>query len=227
MALFGKKKEKTPSPEQVSGLFPPEGAGNGVPMNTISNLQQQGLSNDQIIQELQNEGYNSQEIFDALNNVDTTNIPGSPIDDSRIGQGPSALDQPPMDMGAPVNDAPNMGAPAMNNPVFNETKENIEEMAEAIIDEKWEELVKSINKIIEWKDKIEGRLTKIEQDIQNVKENFSQLHSSVIGKINEYDKNIVNVGTEVKAMGKVFEKVLPTFTENVNELKRVVKDSKK
>ena len=67
---------------------------------------------------------------------------------------------------------------------------------------------------------------KIKQEIKDIRENFNQLHSSIIGKINEYDKNIIDVGTEVKAMEKVFEKVLPTFTENVSELKRIVKNSK-
>ena len=78
----------------------------------------------------------------------------------------------------------------------------------------------------EWKEKVESQLSKIEQDIKNVKENFNGLQASIVGKINEYDKNIVNVGTEVKAMEKVFEKVLPTFTENVSELKRIVNKKK-
>jgi prefoldin subunit 5 len=107
------------------------------------------------------------------------------------------------------------------------SKERIEEMAEAIIDEKWEELVKSINKIIEWKEKMDGSINKIQQEITDMKENFDRLHSSVVGKIDEYDKNIVNVGTEVKAMEKVFEKALPAFTENVGELRRIVKSAKK
>jgi len=42
-----------------------------------------------------------------------------------------------------------------------------------------------------------------------------------IGKISEYDKNITDVGVEIKAMEKVFQKVLPTFTENVNKIDRL------
>ncbi len=43
----------------------------------------------------------------------------------------------------------------------------------------------------------------------------------------EYDQNILNVGTEIKVMEKVFQKVLPTLTENVNELSRITKGMKK
>ena len=42
----------------------------------------------------------------------------------------------------------------------------------------------------------------------------------------EYDKHIMEVGSEIKAMEKVFSKVLPTFTENVNELNNITKKIK-
>ena len=45
-------------------------------------------------------------------------------------------------------------------------------------------------------------------------------------KVSEYDKNITDVGIEIKAMEKVFEKVLPSLTENVNKLDRLAKSSK-
>jgi DNA-binding transcriptional MerR regulator len=189
-------------------------------------MRQQGSTNNQIIQELQNQGYNSQQIFDAMNVSEPTNMPAGPIEGMNQGM-PSA---PPM--GGEPMPAPEqaMPSPAEMDPIGGQMiggeRERIEEMAEAIIDEKWEELVKSINKIIEWKDKMEGRITKIEQELKDTKTSFDQLHNSIIGKINEYDKNIVNVGTEVKAMGKVFEKVMPTFTENVSELKRIVNKKK-
>jgi len=60
-----------------------------------------------------------------------------------------------------------------------------------------------------------------------MQQSFDKLHQAIIGKIAEYDKNILNVGTEIKAMEKVFQKVLPTFTENVNELSRVTRGLRK
>ncbi|MFH2028108.1 MAG: hypothetical protein ABIJ08_03145 [Nanoarchaeota archaeon] len=102
-------------------------------------------------------------------------------------------------------------------------KEKIEEIAEAIIDEKWNELLKDINKMIEWKNKTENVLARMQQDIENLKTNFDSLHKGILGKISEYDKNLVEVGTEIKAMEKVFQKVLPTFTENVNKLSRITR----
>ena len=230
MGLFGKKEERAPVSGPQGGMNQPNSGMYGdIPTGSVRNMRQQGMTNNQIIQELQNQGYNSQQIFDAMNVSEPNNRSGGPID---MGEMP---DMPPMDQsdmgGGPMQGPePSMPSPARMNPMEDQMmggeRERIEEMAEAIIDEKWEELVKSINKIIEWKEKMESRITQIEQELKDTKLSFDQLHNSIIGKINEYDQNIINVGTEVKAMGKVFEKVMPTFTENISELKRIVNKKK-
>lgn len=101
-----------------------------------------------------------------------------------------------------------------------------EELIEAIIDEKWNELVKDITKIIEWKNSTETRVSAMEQQMKDLEKSFDNLHHAVVGKIGEYDKNILDVGAEIKAMEKVFSKVLPVFTENVSALTRVTDDIK-
>jgi len=103
------------------------------------------------------------------------------------------------------------------------SQESVQEVAEAIIDEKWNELVKDINKVIEWKERTDTELKKIQQEIVNLKERFESLHRGVLGKISEYDQNLSHVGTEIKAMEMAFQKILPTFTENVNKLERISK----
>jgi len=233
MGLFGKKEEVAPVSGSPGGMPPPGMQGN-VPSESVQNMRQQGRSNNQIIQELQNQGYNSQQIFDAMNVSEPTNIPGGPIEQGMPGgqempapggmePGPAQAMPMAQEMPSPGQEMPAPGGmEPMAEQIVGGDRERIEEMAEAIIDEKWEELVKSINKVIEWKEKMEGRITQVEQELKDTKTSFDQLHNSIIGKINEYDKNIVNVGTEVKAMGKVFEKVMPTFTENISELKRIV-----
>ncbi len=130
-------------------------------------------------------------------------------------------EQPAPDYGA----YPNYPEPAPESfaPPQDDIKERVEEIAEAIIDEKWNELIKDINKVIEWKERTDMELTRIQQDIANLKERFEALHKGILGKITEYDQNLTNVGTDIKAMEMTFQKILPTFTENVNKLDRLVK----
>ena len=49
------------------------------------------------------------------------------------------------------------------------------------------------------------------------------LHKGIMDKIGQYDRNITDVGTEIKAIEKVFQKVHPSLTENVNRLERISK----
>mgnify|MGYP001564374217 FL=1 len=80
-----------------------------------------------------------------------------------------------------------------------------------------------IKKVIEWKDRSEDRLAKIEQQIIDLRMTIDSLTKSIVSKISTYDQNITDVGTEIKAMEKVFQKVLPTLTESVNKLDRMAK----
>lgn len=102
-----------------------------------------------------------------------------------------------------------------------EDKERIEEIAEVIVEEKWREKEIEINKIVEWKDEVTSRLAQLQQQINDLKASFDSLHKGMLGKISEYDENLTNVGTEIKAMEKVFSKVLPSLTDSVNKLQRM------
>ena len=202
MALFGfgkKKEEEMP-------------AAPGNPIDQVMVMRQRGMGNDQIIQELERQGYNSSQIFDALNQASlmgpnpgidqSQNFPQQDFSQEQI------MPQQPMEQ-------------QTQQPQID--KDQIEEVAEAIIDEKWKEFEEDLKVIIEWKEKTESKINKFEQEIADLTATISSLNKSLMGKISEYDRNISSVGTEIKAMEKVFEKVLPSLTENVNKLERMSK----
>lgn len=190
------------------------------PVSEIIQLRSQGLSNHQIIEKLQRDGYKSDVLSTAFTQADAKGGMVN-VDINAYGvQNP----QNPMSLGS--NSLQQQQTTGLSNELVVSEKERIEELAEAIIDEKWNEIVKSIEKIAQWKDKTESRLDKIEESMENLKSSFSDLHKGVLGKIGDYDRNITDIGSEIKALEKVFQKILPTFTENVNELTRITKDLK-
>lgn len=199
--------------------MPSFGAGPNAGLNIarIQEMRLQGLSNNQIIQTLQRDGFSSKDIFEALNQ--TANQLATP--------GPAAPSQfsgPAQPLNSPLPDAPGMVPPMpLPPPLAGAPAAGIsdEELIEAIIDEKWNDLLEDINKIVAWKDRTAQQLASFEQQLKDLKEQFDKLHQAVIGKVGEYDQHILQVGAEVKAMEKVFSKVLPVFTENVAELSRV------
>lgn len=193
-------------------------------ISDIMQMRQQGLSNNQVIQNLQRQGYTNTQIFDAMNQADTKMAvegmqPGFIQPDS-MGGGELFTAPPEQLSGArqPTDSGQVRG-------IFQD-QVKMEELVEAIIEEKWVELIKDVNKIIEWKNRIENKVADLESQLSALRESVSDLNKAVLGRVNEYDKHLQEVGTDIKAMEKVFSKVLPTFTENVNELSRIASKMK-
>ena len=225
MALFkfGKKKKEelmdipeTPVPHQI---YQEQSS----PVDQAMMMKQQGYTNNQIAQMLQSQGYNSDQIYDAVNqaNLSPNYQPNEQVESGMpdYGQSNEQYAPPQQTFQAPQEIPTPSIQPAVD-------EERIQEVAEAVIDEKWEEFAVDIKKVIEWKEKSEDRLGKIEQQIIDLKISMDSLTKSIMNKIQSYDQNIVDVGTEMKAMEKVFQKVLPSLTENVNKLDRMTKGVK-
>ncbi len=214
MALFGSKKGEEETNEQ------PGTSEN--PVDMVLKMREQGLSNNQIITSLQREGYDTTQVFDAMNQADLKRANGSPIEGSGAETQNQIYPEELMDEPQQFEQQPDYQEQSYSN----KDTTKIEELVEAIVEEKWVDLVKDVNKIIEWKSKAESNIASIKQEIEDLKESFNGLQESIIGKIDEYDKNIVNVSTNIKAMENVFQKAIPTFTENINELARTVESLK-
>src|SRR3989338_5089719 len=215
---FGKKKaeDNLDVPMPLNMQEPAQ----SLPTEQVVMMKQQGYTNNQIVQMLQGQGYNSSQINDAINQAGLS---------ESYKKMPEQMEMPMPEYGqAESYQQPMQGyqsPPVMQSaPSINE--ERIQEITEAIIDEKWEEFAGNLKKIIEWKEKIEERVAKIEQQIVDARLSIDTLTKSMMSKISAYDQNIVDVGTEVKAMEKVFQKVLPTLTESVNKLDRMTKGVK-
>jgi len=198
MALFGKKAERV-----------------SIPTDQVIKLRQQGLSDDQIVQTLQKDGFKSHQIFEAMHQAEVKGM----VAPTSLEEVPEP--ENPMEPSAPGIPPPPAYAAEEKMPV-----DRIEEIAEAIIDEKWNELVVNVNKIIEWKEETDRKLAAIETKIHDLGSRFEKVQASMLGKIEEYDKTMTEVGTDVKALTKVFQKVLPGFIENVGELSRITEKIK-
>jgi hypothetical protein len=185
-------------------------AGSGI--SDIIQMRHQGISNNQIIQNLQRAGYSNTQIFDAMNQADTKMA----VEGVQTGflQQPSneLFSQPPQET---METHPQQDISSSIADV------KVEELVEAIIEEKWAELIRDVNKIVEWKNKVEARVSDMEIKMESLKDNISDLNRAIVSKVNDYDKHILEIGSDLKAMEKVFSKVLPAFTENVNELSRI------
>lgn len=202
-------------------------AGPDIPLNQVIAMKQQGYSNNQVIQTLQRDGYNSTQIFDAISQSEM--VSGMPVDNEQMNPQTQQLGQqlPPMSQQMPSmsqssQQMPQMQSmPSMQQIPMAGMQTSPEELVEAIIEEKWNDLVKDINKVIEWKQRADAKIVAMEQQVADMQAQFDKLHQAIIGKVGDYDKHILEVSTQLQAMEKVFGKVLPTFIDNVSELSAI------
>ena len=103
----------------------------------------------------------------------------------------------------------------------------IEEIAESIISEKWENLVKNVGDLKLWKERIDTDITGIKQEILRTQSRLENLQTAVMGKVSEYGERITNISAELKALEKVMEKIINPLTKSVKDLQKVTERLKK
>lgn len=244
------------------------------PTNEVLQMLQEGKSQQQISSELQQQGYNMQQINDAINQANiksevvSGNVSGQdmqqPSDEMRI----SAISQEPEDIPVPTptakpepqQEAPPaydqqqyaqqpqqqygqqqdygnypMGGPEQQAgydqqaypPQMNYAYEDIQSLVEEVIDEKWKDFLSSMGDIVAWKSQMGDEVEAIKQEILRTQNRFDNLQSAILGKVDDYGKNVKDIGSEMKALEKVFEKILEPLTDNVKELSKITKDLRK
>jgi len=187
------------------------------PVQDVMQLRNQGLTDQLIMNELSKRGYDPSQVQMAISQLDSgygQEMPTAPSSYGNYGGGQSSY---------PSSPASSNSSSGADGNIY----ERIQEIAETMIDEKWDELLAEVKKIVEWKEKVEEKQLKIESDVQKLKDDFNVLHQGVLGKLEDYDTRMRDVGTDLKAVGRVFKDVIPEFVENVKELSSVTERMKK
>lgn len=105
--------------------------------------------------------------------------------------------------------------------------DRVHEIIEAIVSEKWEEVMGSIGNLAVWKEKTNNDVISIKQELIRLEERFEQLQNAILGRVKDYDEGIRGIHTEMKALEKVFEKILEPLTANIKDLNRITQEMKK
>jgi len=129
---------------------------------------------------------------------------------------------------------PTEGAVAKEEPISIPTKktsfeqqptgditERIHEIAESIVNEKWEEFMSRVGDLAAWQERVNMNISAIKQEIVRIQDRYENLQKAVLGRIGDYDKGITDVHTEMKALEKVFERIVEPLVTNVKELERI------
>ncbi len=118
----------------------------------------------------------------------------------------------------PSAEMPNMPSPQTMS------YDDIQSIVEEVIDEKWRDLMTSVGDIGAWKSQISDDLEATKQEIVRLQQRFDAIQAAITGKVSEYESAMKGLSGEMKALEKVFEKILEPLTANIKELGRITED---
>ena len=199
-------------------------------IDQVMELVEQGYPNNEVMAKLQEQGFSNTEIQEALSQAQTKasvessiNIPPPP---PMPHMQPSLLNREPqqsIDYAPQTQEIP----PPREAYSSRDMEEKIEEIAESIIEEKWQRAMEEMGDLTGWKEKIKTEIVAIKQEVLRIENRFEGMQQAMFGRIKEYDKQMGGMGTDVKAIEKLLENILRPLTDNIKELKRITEKMQK
>ena len=196
-----------------------------LPAEKIEDMRIEGLSDDDIINALK-PNHSNQNIKDAMNQA-KQEIP----EDNVLEE----LDQVEPDLNAEDNEELIQEAPSPESgELQQETYSNYQdtrqdqtqEIVESVIEEKWDDLISKVGDLNMWKEGVNNDIESVKQEILRLQERISNLQNVMLGKVTEYSKGIYEIGTEMKALEQVFQRILLPLTTNIRDLNKVTEELK-
>ena len=208
------------------------------PTRRVLNLRENGMENQDIASMLRRENFGKQEIYGAMDQaavkneispLQTTPARLNPDDvpaPSQISEPQETQEEMPRQQLPQETMQPGISTFAPE-PAGRANYEMVEEMAESIVSEKWEDMVRNVGDLRLWKERVETDLSGIKQEVLRTQARYENLQKAVLGKVTEYSQGITDLNVEIKAMEKVFEKILGPLTKSVKDLEKVTLKLKK
>jgi len=201
-----------------------------VAIGDIIGFIKQGYSDMNIVQYLREQGYNSNEIKDLMNQAKAKmeiarTSQDSDSDDSYEGEVPLPPKQYSETDGEQTEEQEESAPQQQYSYNYGQKPVNaeyVEEIAEEIINEKWNEFKSSVGDISELKNYIDSRLSNLNERIKKIDINIEKIKSVILEKIQENSRDVKNMSAEMQALQSVFSKVLQPFVSSVRELNEIM-----
>lgn len=201
----------------------------GIPVQKVVDMRGRGADNNKIIDSLRSEGFTFQQIRDAIQQADikkSVGSPGTPIPP------PTATPMPSTPIAVPKLPTPTIQTPSTPHaPVIPAKRgidlDEIQRVLEEIIEEKWKESEKKLLKINEWKSAVNSKIRDFDTRLSELNKRVDALHTILGQKAEAFDETMRSVDTEIKALDRALNRIVPILSDNISELKGVVGELKK
>jgi DNA-binding transcriptional MerR regulator len=206
-------------------------------------LQQQGLSEQEIINTLKEEGISMQEINDALNQANIKNAVSQDPEQTNtdyVASPPAEYANYPTPQETPQETYSPQEAPVgqeyqqyQEYPAQQQSyegyypeqgtnnTETITDIAEQVVSKKINELIKTIDGLKESKNLIQRELEELKTKVKRTEDNLDSIQKAIIGKIGEFGESTKMVQKDLENIHGTMSKMMNPLIDNYNELKKL------
>lgn len=193
--------------------------------NTIKEMQEQGITDENIIQELQAQGLSPLEINQALEQskiksaVDENNLYPS-ISTQESNEQQALIQQQSQEQYAPQQTQELPQEQVQQYPQYQEyqaypqqSPDMITEITDQIVEEKLSKIKKIILAVEDFKTTFTRKTENIDERLKRIESIIDKLQSAIIGKVGLYGESLEDIKGEMRMMQESFSKALPSLAE--------------
>lgn len=189
----------------------------------VSNMLESGMSQQDIIDNLRQQGYDSTTIKNALvtalKNQGTKSAPQQTIQNEPEPEQTQRI--------APVQSIiQSSQRSSSSQDTGSQNIENIQQILEQIIDEKWKSSASEINSLKSSLSMNSNSIENIKDQIEKLSQRIDSIQNTMVGKTEEYNKTISDVNVELQAFEKVIDRLVPAISDSIRELRDLIDDLK-
>ncbi len=177
----------------------------------VSDMLKKGMSEQDIIDNLRQQGYDNTTIRMALMNA---------------SQAQQANQPPPPPQVQEVNQPIQIQNPQQPK-ISEETLDAIQGILEQIIEEKWKTATADIETLKNENKRNSDMQRTLSEQIERMNQRIDELQNVMVGKTEEYNKALNDVNIELDAFNKVVDKLVPAFSDSIKELRDLIEEFKK
>lgn len=190
----------------------------------VSSMLNSGMSQQDIIDSLRQQGYDSTTIKNALVNALKSN------------SGKQNAQPPVQTMQEdPIQRIQNVQQQSVQesrqsyesgNTMSNQNLESIQQILEQIINEKWKSSASDLNSLRSSVNINTNSIETIKDDLEKLNQRIDSIQNTMVGKTEEYNKTISDVNIELQAFEKVIDRLIPAISDSIKELRDLIDDLK-
>ena len=197
----------------------------------VSDMLKSGMSEQDVIDNLRQQGYDSSAIKDALIKATTgqdSQAPSFQPTQAQMSMPQSfsqADSEPPRPLSS-VNSTQTQQSGSQGG-LSEQALDTIQQVLEQIIEEKWQSASSDMTSLKNSVKSNDNNVAALEDKIDKLNQRIDSMQNVMLGKTEEYNKALSDVNVELQAFEKVIDRLVPTISDSIKELRDLIDDLKK